>query len=221
MSKRIHIIGPFNTGTNLLFNIINNSNCVDLTQNITLTIEHQHKPFNKHTLEIKTIETYLNNPDNLLIIMYKNIYNWLYSIKKEEYDIIYTKLFLPVELYGKKFPNMIELYNFYYINFMSILERYPNAIFLDYNKIIDYTTSYDYVNFKLSKINLFISSNEQFHKILMKPSKNHGEPVKNSIDAKQKYSSRQYVVKKFLINKPNFRRSIKNVLINYYETSQF
>ena len=114
MSKRIHIIGPFNTGTNLLFNIINNSECIDLTQNITFTIEHQHKPFGKHTLEIKTIETYLNNPDNLLIIMYKNIYNWLYSIKKEEYDIIYTKLFLPVELYGKKFPNMIELYNFYY-----------------------------------------------------------------------------------------------------------
>ena len=103
---------------------------------------------------------------------------------------------------------------------MSILERYPNAIFLDYNKVIDYTTSYDYVNFKLSKINLFIRSNEQFHKILMKPSKNHGEPVKNSIEAKQTYSSRQYVVKKFLNTKPFFKRSIKNVLINYYETSQ-
>ena len=73
---------------------------------------------------------------------------------------------------------------------------------------------------ELSKINLFIRSNEQFHNTLMKPSKKHGEPVKNSIEAKQKYSSRQCVVKNFLIKKPIFRRSIKNVLINYYETSQ-
>jgi len=33
----------------------------------------------------------------------------------------------------------------------------------------------------------------------MKPSKNHGQPVKNSIDAKEKYLFRQDIVKKFLI----------------------
>ena len=167
MSKNVHVIGPYNTGTNLLFNIINNSECIDLIQNKSISIEHQHRPFGKHTLDIKIIENYLNNPDNLLIIMYKNVNNWLYSIKKAHYDIKYTKLYFPVELDNKKFPNMIELYNFYYINYMSILEKYPNAIFLDYKMVINKSKSYDYINNKLSKINLFINLKNKFNETLM------------------------------------------------------
>jgi hypothetical protein len=205
MSKNVHVIGPYNTGTNLLFNIINNSECIDLTQNKSISIEHQHRPFGKHTLDIKIIENYLNNPDNLLIIMYKNVNNWLYSIKKARYDIKYTKLYFPVELDNKKFPNMIELYNFYYINYMSLLEKYPNAIFLDYKMVINKSTSYDYINNK-------------FNKILMTPAKNHGKPVENVIEAKESYSGIQDMVKKFLLTKPKFKRSIRPVLIEYYET---
>jgi hypothetical protein len=218
MSKNVHVIGPYNTGTNLLFNIINNSECIDLIQNKSISIEHQHRPFGKHTLDIKIIENYLNNPDNLLIIMYKNVNNWLYSIKKARYDIKYTKLYFPVELDNKKFPNMIELYNFYYINYMSLLEKYPNAIFLDYKMVINKSTSYDYINNKLSKINLFINLKDKFNKILMTPAKNHGKPVENVIEAKESYSGIQDMVKKFLLTKPKFKRSIRPVLIEYYET---
>ena len=217
MSKNIHVIGPYNTGTNLLFNIINNSECIDLIQNKSISIEHQHRPFGKHTLDIKIIENYLNNPDNLLIIMYKNVNNWLYSIKKAHYDIKYTKLYFPVELDNKKFPNMIELYNFYYINYMSILEKYPNAIFLDYKMVINKSKSYDYINNKLSKINLFINLKNKFNETLMTPAKNHGTSVKNVIEAKESYSGIQDMVKKFLLTKPKFKRSIKPVLIDYYE----
>jgi hypothetical protein len=217
MSKNIHVIGPYNTGTNLLFNIINNSECIDLIQNKSISIEHQHRPFGKHTLDIKIIENYLNNPDNLLIIMYKNVNNWLYSIKKAHYDIKYTKLYFPVELDNKKFPNMIELYNFYYINYMSLLEKYPNAIFLDYKMVINKSKSYDYINNKLSKINLFINLKNKFNETLMTPAKNHGTSVKNVIEAKESYSGIQDMVKKFLLKKPKFKRSIKPVLIDYYE----
>ena len=217
MSKNVHVIGPYNTGTNLLFNIINNSECIDLIQNKSISIEHQHRPFGKHTLDIKIIENYLNNPDNLLIIMYKNVNNWLYSIKKAHYDIKYTKLYFPVELDNKKFPNMIELYNFYYINYMSILEKYPNAIFLDYKMVINKSKSYDYINNKLSKINLFINLKNKFNETLMTPAKNHGTSVKNVIEAKESYSGIQDMVKKFLLKKPKFKRSIKPVLIDYYE----
>ena len=217
MSKNVHVIGPYNTGTNLLFNIINNSECIDLIQNKSISIEHQHRPFGKHTLDIKIIENYLNNPDNLLIIMYKNVNNWLYSIKKAHYDIKYTKLYFPVELDNKKFPNMIELYNFYYINYMSILEKYPNAIFLDYKMVINKSKSYDYINNKLSKINLFINLKNKFNETLMTPAKNHGTSVKNVIEAKESYSGIQDMVKKFLLTKPKFKRSIKPVLIDYYE----
>ena len=217
MSKQVHIIGPYNTGTNLLFNIINNSECIDLIQNKSISIEHQHRPFGKHTLDIKIIENYLNNPDNLLIIMYKNVNNWLYSIKKAPYYIKYTKLYFPVELDNKKFLNMIELYNFYYINYMSLLEKYPNAIFLDYKMVIDKSTSYDYINTKLSKINLSINSKDKFHKTLMTPAKTHGKTVKNVIEAKESYSGIHDIVKKFLLTKPKIKRSIKTVLIDYYE----
>ena len=217
MSKNVHVIGPYNTGTNLLFNIINNSECIDLIQNKSISIEHQHRPFGKHTLDINIIENYLKNPDNLLIIMYKNVYNWMYSIKKEHYYIKYTKLYLPVELDNKKFHNMLELYNFYYINYMSLLEKYPNAIFLDYKMVIDKSTSYNYINNKLSKINLSINSKDKFHKTLMTPAKTHGKSVKNVIEAKESYSDIQTMVKNFLLTKPKFNRSVKTVLIDYYE----
>ena len=219
MSRNVSIIGPYNTGTNLLFNIINGTNCIDLIQNKYVTIEHQHKPIGKHTLNIKSIENYLNNPDNLLIIMYKNVYNWLYSIKKSHYFIKYTNLYSPVELDNKKFPNMIELYNFYYINYMSILERYPNAIFLEYNKVIDKSNTYNYINNKLNKINLNIKSINKLTELLMKSSKKHGEPVKNADEAKNKYFYRQNTVKKFLKQKPNLNHSVKSILINYYENN--
>ena len=149
--------------------------------------------------------------------MYKNVNNWLYSIKKAHYDIKYTKLYFPVELDKKKFPNMIELYNFYYINYMSLLEKYPNAIFLDYKMVINKSKSYDYINNKLSKINLFINLKNKFNETLMTPAKNHGTSVKNVIEAKESYSGIQDMVKKFLLTKPKFKRSIKPVLIDYYE----
>lgn len=169
-----------------------------------------------NSLTSSRCEDYLRNKDNLLIIMYKNVYNWLYSIKKANYEIKYTKLFLPVELFNKKFSNMIELYNFYYINYMSILERYPNVIFLDYKKVIDTNTSYDYINQKLSKINLLIDSNDNFYKILMQPSKNHGNSVKDSQEAHATYFINNQLVYNFL-QKYNFKRSVQHTLIDYYE----
>jgi hypothetical protein len=218
MPRNVHIIGPFNSGTNLVFKIINNSECIDLTDNTSVHITDQHKPFGKHTIDISVIENYLYEPSNLLIIMYKNVYNWLYSIKKEHYSLNYTKLYLPVELSKKKFSNMVELHNFYYINYMSILQRYPNAIFLDYNKVIDKSISYNYINNKLSKINLSINSAVNFNKTLMKPSKTHGNPVKNTDEAKQQYNNVHNMVKKFVQKIPNLNRSIKRSnLIKYYE----
>ena len=220
MPRQVHIIGPYNTGTNLLFNIINNSECIDVIENKSITIEHQHKPFGKHTLNIKIIENYLDNPDNLLIIMYKNVYNWLYSIQKSPYDIKYTKLYLPVILKKNIFPNMIELYNFYFINYMSILQRYPNAIFLDYNKVIDKSNSYNYIQSNLNKIGLSMNSITKFNETLMKPAKDHGKSVKNVIEANNNYEYRQNIVKVFLTKKPNFNHSVKPILIDFYENNE-
>jgi hypothetical protein len=104
---------------------------------------------------------------------------------------------------------------------MSLLERYPNAIFLDYNKVIENSTSFDYINQKLSKVQMRLSSIKNFNKILMKPSKNHGNPVKNANEAKNQYINNQQIVSNFLNNKPKFKRSIKHILIKYYLNKYF
>jgi hypothetical protein len=178
---------------------------------------NQNKPFGKHTLKINEITDYLANKDNLLIIMYKNVYNWLYSVKKSPYHIKFTKLYLEVELDSKKFPNMVELYNFYYINYLSILNRFQNVIFLDYEKVINTNTSFDYVNSKLERLQLRILSNEKFNEQLSKPAQSHGNPVKSAVDAKNKYKFNNDMVKGFVGKIPRLKKSIKPTLINYFE----
>ncbi len=216
--KNIYIIGPYNSGTNLVHNIIKNCVCKDLINNNNIIIDScQNKPFGKHIIDINIIKRYLENPNNLLIIMYKNIYNWLYSIKKACYAIEYTKLYRPVKFNNTQFPNMIELYNFYYINYLSLLNNYTNVIFLNYERIIDKNKSFNYINQKLEKINLYISSEYIYNLELMKPAKTHGKSVKTCDDAKKKYLINQNTVKNFVNLRPQLKKSIKQTLISFYE----
>ena len=220
MTKYIHIIGPFNTGTNLLNNIISNSDVIDLVDNDSIVIyNNDNEPIHKHTLIIKDINNYLLDKNNIVIIMYKNVYNWLYSIPKAPYDIKLKNMFSTVELYSKKFDNMIELYNFYYINYISILNNFNNVIFIDYEKIIDTDThtSFDYINSKLQKINLQITSRDKMIIELSKPSKNHGDPVNSATDAKNKYKRNNEMVKLFVQKIPVLNKSVRSSIINYFE----
>jgi len=47
-TKTIHIIGPYNTGTNLIHNIIKNCHCKYLITNDSVVINYN--PFDKHTI---------------------------------------------------------------------------------------------------------------------------------------------------------------------------
>jgi hypothetical protein len=102
---------------------------------------------------------------------------------------------------------------------MSILTRYPNAVFLDYEKIINVNSSFNYLNQKLSNINLRILYQDSFYSILMTPSKTHGYPVNNATQAKNKYNINKRLVRNFVNNIPKFNRSIKTILIDFYENS--
>lgn len=217
--KNIHVIGPYNSGTNLLHNIISNCECVELTTNEKIKIENDvHNPFYKHTLEIKDIENYLKNDNNLLIIMYKEIYNWLYSINKKSYGLKYTKLYLPLKYRDKNFKNVVDMYNYYYINYYYLINKYKNVVFLDYKKIIDKKTSYHYINDKIKKINITISSQPLFNKELDTPSKKHGNPVKNSEEAKTSYIHHQIMVRNFINKIPILKKSINHKLESFYNT---
>jgi hypothetical protein len=148
--------------------------------------------------------------------MYKNVYNWLYSIKKAQYTLQGDKLCSTVELRGKIFPNAVELYNFYYINYISLLNKFNNIVFLDYHKLLK-GNSYRYINSKLKNINLAIRSEGLFKEILNKPAKPHGNSVNSAKDAEQKYDSVHKMVKNFVSQNLSFKKSIKNDITVYYE----
>ena len=217
--KRVHVIGPFNSGTNLLFNIMSNCECVELTTNEQIKIgDNVHDPFNKHTLKINDIDNYLKDDNNLLIIMYKEVYNWLFSIKKQSYDLKYTNLYLPVKFRGKNFKNVIDVYNYYYINYMNLIKKSKNVVFLDYKKVIDKNTSYNYINNELSKLNITVLSQPKFNIQLNTKSKTHGKPVKNSEEAKNSYNHNQIMVRKFITKIPILKKSINHKLESFYKT---
>ena len=218
--KRVHVIGPFNSGTNLLFNIISKCQCVELTTNEKIKIgDNVHDPFDKHTLKINDdIDNYLKDDNNLLIIMYKEVYNWLFSIKKQSYDLKYTKLYLPVNFRGKNFKNVIDVYNYYYINYMNLIKKSKNVVFLDYKKVIDKNTSYNYINNELSKLNITVLSQPKFNIQLNTKSKKHGKPVKNSEEAKNSYNHNQIMVRKFITKIPILKKSINHQLESFYNT---
>jgi hypothetical protein len=100
---------------------------------------------------------------------------------------------------------------------MSILNKYSNVVFLDYEKVIQKNESYDYINNALRKINIFISSKSKFDIQLMTKAKSHGNSVKTADEAAQKFNKNQKMVKTFINKHNNLKRSIKNQLITFYE----
>ena len=181
MMSHVYIFGPFNSGTNLIMKIIT----LMPINNVIVNEENVWK----HTIKSPEIQQIIDNKNNIVIFMYKNVYNWLYSIKKCSYDIVFSNMYSEVGLYSKKFANMIELYNFYYINS------------------------------KLQKINLQIISKDKIITELSKPSKNHGAPINSATDAKNNYKNNNEMVKQFVEKIPVLNKSVKSSIINYFENT--
>ncbi len=100
---------------------------------------------------------------------------------------------------------------------MSLLNKYDNVVFLDYEKVIQKNDSYVYINTTLRKINLFISSKPKFDTQLMTKAKSHGQSVKTADEAAQKFIQNQIIVKSFVNKYTNLTKSIKPKLIAFYE----
>ena len=220
--KEIHIFGPVNTGTNLIIKIINNCKCIDKTTQQILHAGDQLKLWNnqtaiKHCTNINVIQNDINNSDTLAIIMYKNVYNWIYSLKKKSYEIKFNGLNKPVIFNKNIYKNAIQLYNYYYSTYINLINKNKNVIFLDYYKIIDKETCFNYINSKLEKYNLYLESNNKLIETLNKSSKDHGNPVKNSDEALKSYLSNKLLVKKFIIRNTNINKDVNNQIIKYFE----
>jgi hypothetical protein len=154
-----------------------------------------------------------------VIVLYKNVYNWIYSIKKHAYEFkfIKNKLFDTLLLGQYKFHDIIQVYNLYYSLYMSIIEKKSNVIFVDYYKLINKDTCFEYLNQKLSPLGIKITNREKMMKELNKPAKNHGKCIQNSNLALQNYMLNQQLVKNFVITNTNLNNTIDRKVIKYFE----
>ena len=102
---KIQLLGPFNTGTNLLAQILRKN----IKQNIKIDKEG-HTLFWKHSIDKSLIENFIeSNSDTLFICLYKPIHNWICSMQKESYNIKWNKkLTGKCEFKEQNYINIIE-----------------------------------------------------------------------------------------------------------------
>ncbi len=223
--NQVFCIGPFNSGTNLLEKILSNSDCVNISKNEGIKIVNKERDewipnvnF-KHCFLRNVLDKYVHTKNTGIIILYKNVYNWLYSVKKEPYDIklIKNKLFDTLLFANHKFDHIIQLYNLYYTMYMDIIEKNSNVIFIDYYKVINKDTCFEYLNQKLSPLGIKVNNREKMMKQLNRPSKTHGKCIQNSNMALQNYLLNQELVKKFVITNTKLNHTIDTKVIQYFE----
>ena len=234
--SQIYVFGPYNSGTNIIDKVLTRCKCINKTTSQSIfnaTPKINAAPIWKHTIKKPELQKIINNPNNIVIFMYKNIYNWISSIQKSPYNIKFKNtdkremlnnniiLAEPQFNYNHTFGNIIHLYNLYYSNYLSLLVEHPkNVIFLDYYKIINRDTSFNYLNDKLNAVHLKIVNECEFLNILSVPSKSHGLSVKNSQEAYSKYMSTNIRIKIYLLNKTKIHEYVNNNIIHYFENTE-
>ena len=102
----------------------------------------------------------------------------------------------------------------------NLIEKKSNVIFVDYYKLINKDTCFEYLNQKLSPLGIKITNREKMMKELNKPAKNHGKCIQNSNMALQDYISNQELVKQFIIKNTNLNRNINTKVIKYFENGE-
>lgn len=221
---KITVIGAWNSGTNLIHNILLNSGCSDIQTGDKIDVYPIHVPLWKHNPKMNLVKDIIQDKNNIVIIMYRNIYNWIYSMLKSSYEVKMKSIDKVVNIDNKDhninicFSNLINLYNHYYVNYKNFIENNTNVVFFDYNKIIDKGKAFDYINFKLSILGIKLNSYDKMIEQLNKPAKNHGKSVKNSLEANSKLEPRKQQTINMLHNQyPKLLEFINIDLIEFYE----
>lgn len=201
MKKKIQILGPFNSGTNLIANILNNAS----NEKIYLSSEGSTY-FWKHNIYFKKIYNFIKkNPNVLFICMYRDIFQWIKSTLKSNYDvkgmpINYSgnkitsissknsfhplKLNKPCSFHGYYFKDLIHLHKFYLFNYFKLITSFKNVICISYSKLLQ-PDRFNYLSEKLNKFNITLNK-INLEKILHRPAKGHGGSVENIKQAIEK-----------------------------------
>lgn len=221
---KITVIGAWNSGTNLIHNILLNSDCIDIHTGNKVDIYPIHTPIWKHSPKMNLVNDIIQDKNNIVIIMYRNVYNWINSMLKHSYEVKMTSLDNIVTIKNENhginicFKNIIHLYNYYYTNYKKFIQNNNNVVFFNYDKIIDNNKAFDYINYKLSFLDIQINSYDKMIEQLNKPAKNHGKCVKNSLEANNKLQTCKQGIINILYNQyPKLLKFINNDIKNFYE----
>ena len=176
----IQLFGPFCSGTNLLAKIL----ASNINKNNNIHYEG-HTHIWKHTILYKHLDNCVKkHKKTLFICLYKPLYHWIESMKKTSYTIKWNKdITTSCDFRAIHWKNIIEIYNTYYLNYSKLIEKYNNVICINYYKLLDINTVKQYINSKLNPFKLHLKSNDTIGIILNKPSKTHGNSVKNVREA--------------------------------------
>lgn len=130
--KRLQVMGPFNSDTNLLIGILMD-NCENIVSG-SLVKTSENLCFWKHTLRRDFIDGQIHDPNNIFIILFKHLYNWIPSSKR-----IRTTLSCWIMMsWGLcRCRIIVQLYNRYYRLYRDLLEEHPhNVVCIAYHDLI-------------------------------------------------------------------------------------
>jgi len=216
--KKVQVLGPFNSGTNLLIKMLVD-NCIDLEKPDDKVFVCENMLMWKHTLRDYFIKRRaIENRDHVYIVIHKNIYNWLFSVAINPLDISIPKgLFGKAQMQNCDYDNLVHLHNRYYKMYKELLEEFPDQIVaIDYYKLIQKDGLINYLKPKLEKIRLKFLDEKRALSKLDNPSKNENS-VQNSHQALNKYHLVQETMKTTLASFPSVADSIDTNLMDHFE----
>lgn len=191
-----HIIGPYNTGTNFVYHLLN-ANKIPHTPTPRHPITHKalfkHYPFDVAKRIAGTLS--IDTTDLVFLIMVRSPYKWLDSLRKSPYEFHFDDYaspcridlaainhdenyadhlssVLPGEDAGAlfSFTNVVEYWNRFYRDYLSASDSNRiSALFLRYEDLVEFTPE----SIDLLRARIGLPTIEEF-RIPAGPSKKHG-----------------------------------------------
>ena len=182
----VNLLGPINSGTSLVDNLFSLSGFLTKSDGSTICL--------KDTIDFEKLENKIsNNKDILFVVVFRPLYSWIKSCQNvDSSNLIWDKnIDSDLNLEGKAFTHIVELYNYYYTNYIKLIRKYENVMYLDYFKICNVNTSYDYFIDKMAKFNNSLVNKDSIDKdkfinVLNKKATGNSS-FNNSAEALEKY----------------------------------
>lgn len=214
--KKVQILGPFNSGTNLLHQILDQAYKVEVGP-IGSTIIWKHTIMDAAKvgkLKKNRVEGKVLGDDVLKIVMVRDPYFWLRSLGKKRYtlesfsrspDNINDLIVSECKLRSRRYANCVELWNAYYGNYLKHLSPFSSTLYIRYEQLIFEPERVIGVISKYLQLRPMYTQMSEIMKIMQPPSnsraKNYKDAVKYNATAENRVDQYSPEVIKFIGDK--------------------